>query len=187
FSGQSVTGARVGFLVVALVGCAAAYALGRALIGVAAGLVAAALIAVLPPFPAEAMRVDADVPAVSLSLVALALAAWSTKRPWPWLAGAAGFAPAAAVSVQLDALLAVLPLIALLAVGHASRRIVGAVLAGSAAVTVAFLVGYAGVLDDLWASVVTFHRDARSYASPVPNGHVLGHFLDFRTPGAWLV
>jgi hypothetical protein len=23
--------------------------------------------------------------------------------------------------------------------------------------------------------------------SPIPNGHVLGHFLDFRTPSAWLV
>jgi hypothetical protein len=187
FSGRSVTGARVGFILVALVGCAAAYALGRALVGVVGGLVAVGLIAVLPPFPAEAMRVDADVPAVSLSLVALALAAWSTKRGSPWLAAAAGAALAAAVSVKLDALIAIVPLVALLTVGHAPRRIVGATLAGSALVTAVFLVGYAGVLDDLWESVVSFHRDARSYASPVPNGHVLGHFLDFRTPGAWLV
>ena len=101
FSGRSVSGARVGFILVALVGCAAAYALGRALVGVVGGLVAMGLIAVLPPFPAEAMRVDADVPAVSLSLVALALAAWSTKRGslscCLWRHGGSGWAGAYAV------------------------------------------------------------------------------------------
>jgi hypothetical protein len=54
-------------------------------------------------------------------------------------------------------------------------------------VTGAFLAAYAGVLGDLWRSVVSFHRDARSYPSPESNGHVLVHFLDFRTPSAWLV
>ena len=83
FAGHSLEAARIGFLLVALVGCAGAYALGRALGGIAAGLAAAGLIAILPPFASEAMRVDADVPAVSITLVALALVAWATHRNAP--------------------------------------------------------------------------------------------------------
>jgi 4-amino-4-deoxy-L-arabinose transferase-like glycosyltransferase len=59
---HSVHSARIGFLVVAVLGCGAAYALGRALGGLEGGIFAAGLLAILPPFPGEAMRVDADVP-----------------------------------------------------------------------------------------------------------------------------
>jgi Dolichyl-phosphate-mannose-protein mannosyltransferase len=187
FSGHSLTDARIGFLLVALIGCAAAYALGRAIAGVMGGLAAAGLVAILPPFPSEAMLVDADVPAVSFSLVALALTAWSTKRRSLWLGALAGAVFAFAVSVKLDALLALVPLAALLIAGKASRRLVLATAAGAATVTAVFLVAYAGVLGSLWESMVTFHRQSRGFPSPVPNAHVLGHFLDFSTPSAWLV
>src|SRR5207244_6022290 len=99
----------------------------------------------------------------------------------------AGGALALAVSVKLFALVALIPFVALAVDRAASRRAVSAALGGAAVVFAAFLIAYAGVLGSLWRSVVAFHGDARSYPSPTPNGHVLGHFLDFRTPAAWLV
>ncbi len=188
FSGHSVVGARIGFLLAALVGCAAAYALGRTLAGIAGGVTASALLAVIPPFPSEAMRVDADVPSVSLALVSLALAVWSFRRSAPpALPALAGGVLALAVSVKLFALVALIPFAGLAVTCRASRRAVTAALGGAAVVVAAFLIAYAGVLGSLWRSVVRFHGDARSFPSPTPNGHVLGHFLDFRTPAAWLI
>jgi 4-amino-4-deoxy-L-arabinose transferase-like glycosyltransferase len=187
FSGQSLIDARIGFLLVALVGCAAAYAVGRALAGVTGGLIAAGLVAILPPFAAEAIRIDADVPAVTFTLVSLALAVWAEKLRSMWLAAAAGAAFAVAISVKLDALVALVPLAVLVAIRRPAWRLVVAALAGAGLVTAAYLIAYAGVLGELWNSVVSFHRDARSYPSPIPNAHVIGHFLDFRTPSAWLV
>jgi 4-amino-4-deoxy-L-arabinose transferase-like glycosyltransferase len=187
FSAHSLVDARIGFMVVALLGCAAAYALGRAVAGVGGGLIAAGLMAILPPFAAEAIRVDADVPAVAFTLVSLALAVWADKLCSVWLAAGAGVAFAFAVSVKLDALVALVPLAMLFALRRPSARLVVAALAGAGVVTAVYVIAYAGVLRPLWDSVVSFHRDARSYPSPVPNAHVLGHFLDFRTPSAWLV
>jgi 4-amino-4-deoxy-L-arabinose transferase-like glycosyltransferase len=187
FSAHSIVHTRIGFLLVALLGCAAAYALGRALAGVAGGLTAAGLVAILPPFAAEAMRIDADVPAVSFTLVSLALAAWAVKLESPWLAAGAGATFAIAVSIKLDALVALVPLAALFAMRRPAGRVLVATLVGAGLVTAVYLIAYAGVLGALWDSVVSFHRKARAYPSPVSNSHVLGHFLDFRTPSAWLV
>ena len=190
FAGHSLEAARIGFLLVALVGCAGAYALGRALGGVAAGVAAAGLIAILPPFPSEAMRVDADVPAVSITLVALALVAWSTRLDAPrWLAVLGGAVLAFAIFVKLDAIVGVVPVAALLLTAPAlRRRLAGYVAAGAAVVAAAFLIAYAGVLDDLWASVVTFHRDARSYPTPQSFRYLVRHeVLALDTPAPWLV
>jgi 4-amino-4-deoxy-L-arabinose transferase-like glycosyltransferase len=123
FAGHSLEAARIGFLLVALVGCAGAYALGRALGGIAAGLAAAGMVLILPPFASEAMRVDADVPAVSFTLVALALVAWATHREAPhWLAALGGAALVVAILVKLDAVVAIVPFAALLLFGHRPRR-----------------------------------------------------------------
>jgi dolichyl-phosphate-mannose-protein mannosyltransferase len=187
FSGHSVTAARTGFVILALVGIVGAYALGRALAGVLGGLIAAGLVAIIPPYAGEAIRVTADLPAASLTLVALASAAWAVKLESPWLAAAAGAVFACAVSVKLDALIALLPLVLLFLTRRPSRRVLLATACGAATVTVAFLIAYADVLGDLWGSVVTFHRDARVYPSDHSNGEVIGHFLDFTTPSAWLV
>ena len=187
-SGYSVTSARVGFVLLGLLGCAGAYALGRALAGIPGGVAASALLAILPPFPSEAMRVDADVPSVSLALVALALAAWGFRpRAGLALPALAGAVLALAVSVKLLAVVALVPLAGLVVARHAPRRALIAALAGAGVVAAAFLIAYAGVLGSLWDGAVHFHRQARSYPSPTPNGHVLAHLLDFRTPSAWLV
>jgi hypothetical protein len=188
FSGHSVTDARVGFLLVALIGCAGAYFLGRVLVGIGTGFAASALLAVLPPFPSEAIRIDADVPSVSLSLVALALATAGFRRRGPAaLAALAGAVFALAVSVKLFAVLTLVPLAGLAFARGVPRRALVATVAGAGAVAAAFLIAYAGVLGSLWDDAVVFHGDARAYPSPRPNGHVIAHFLDFRTPSAWLV
>jgi 4-amino-4-deoxy-L-arabinose transferase-like glycosyltransferase len=188
FSGHSVSDARIGFLLVALVGCAGAYAVGRAIAGVAGGVAASLLLAILPPFPSEAIRVDADVPAVSLAVVALGLAAYAFRGRAPLvLAALGGGVFAFAVSVKLDALIALIPFAGLAVAQRAPRRAVLAAVGGAAIVGAAFLIGYAGVLGPLWDGVVRFHREARAYPSPTANSHVLRHFLQFGTPSGWLV
>ena len=81
--GNSVEGIRVGFLLLALVGLAAAYVVGRAVAGRGAGLAAAAVVAVAPPFPVEAARISSDVPSIALSLVSIALAAYGFRSGAP--------------------------------------------------------------------------------------------------------
>jgi len=185
FSGYSIVAAREGFVLVAVLGCLGAYALGRALAGPPGGLAASALLAILPPFPSEAMRVDADVPSASLSLVALALAAYGLRRRAPlWLAAVAGAVLALAVSVKLFALLAAIPFAALGL--RAGRRDWLAAAAGAGTVALAFVIAYAGVLGSLWDGAVQFHRDARSFPSPESSSHALRHFLELHTPSAWL-
>ena len=133
FSGHSVSGARVGFLLVALVGCAGAYVVGRAVAGVAGGVAASLLLAILPPFPSEAMRVDADIPAVSLALVAVGLAAYGFRARAPLvLAVLAGGVFGLAVSVKLDALIALVPLVGLAVAQRAPRRALVAAVGGAA-------------------------------------------------------
>jgi 4-amino-4-deoxy-L-arabinose transferase-like glycosyltransferase len=188
FGGSSITDLRLGFLAVALLGCLGAYLVGRLLLGVVAGVAAAALVAITPPFAAEAPRVSADVPSAALALVALALAVAALRRWAPlWLAAAAGAAAAGAVSVKLSAVTAVVPLAALAVARRASRRQVGAALTGAAVVAVALVAGYAGALGSIWAQAFSFHTSARGFGGGEPNGHVVAHFLDFRTPSGWLV
>ena len=185
--GSSISGIRTGFLLVALGGCFAAYVLGRRLSGPAAGLAAAALIAVAPPFPNEAPRVEADVPSVALALAALAVAAYAFGRGRPFFAALAGGLLAAAVSVKFLALPAVVPFAALAVAQRATRRQVVAAALGALVVVVVLLALYAGVLGELWDQAVRFHDRARSYPGLNDNAGRLSDFFDVRTPFAWLV
>ncbi len=188
--GDSITGIRVVFVGVALLGCLGAFALGRALAGPIAGLLASGLLAITPPFPSEAPRVEADVPSVALATAALACLALAWRRRGagnPWLVVLGGAALGAAVSVKLLALTALAPFVALAVGRRRSLRRLGAAAVGAAAVWAALLIGYAGSLGSLWDDAVDFHRDSRHVPSPVPNGHVLRDFLDFHTPSAWLL
>ena len=186
--GDSITGIRSVFLLLAVLGCLGAYVLGRSLAGPLAGLVASGLLAITPPFASEASRVAADLPSVSLAIVALALAAVGFKRRFSlWLPAAAGALLGVAVSVKLPALTAIVPFAAL----AVQRRARGSQLAGAAAGTVlpwaALLIAYAGSLGALWDGAVTFHRESRHFPSPEPAGDLLRDFLDFETPSAWLL
>ena len=83
---DSVEGFHVWMTALAVLTCLAAYALGRRLAGPVAGLTTGALLAVAPPFPLEAHRVLADIPALGLALAALAAARPSAR--WAAVSGA---------------------------------------------------------------------------------------------------
>jgi 4-amino-4-deoxy-L-arabinose transferase-like glycosyltransferase len=190
--GNSVSGVRTGLLLFSLLALVAAWACGRALAGPPAGLAAAALVAIAPPFPAFATRVEADPPATVLSLIALALAAWAFRgRNRRSLAFGAGSAFVLALSVKLLAIVAAPPLLAIALRRRDRWPTVAAVAAGGLVVAGAFLIAYAGVLHPLWTGVYTAHAHSRTHVPHQPgvgdNVHRVLHFLDLHTPFGWLV
>src|SRR5207248_1505896 len=58
---------------------------------------------------------------------------------------------------------------------------------GALVVAVALAAVHAGALGSIWHQAFTFHRTARGYGGGEPNGHAIVHFLEFRTPSAWLI
>src|SRR5206468_2494210 len=148
---------RVGFLLVALAGLAAAFVVGRAVSGTPGGLAAAGLLAVAAPYPAQAAQIEADTVSTVLALGAIAVLIG--RRAGPWHAGASGALAAAAVSVKLLAV----PVAAPLAVLLLARRSGGKLLAfavGALVVAGALAIRYAYALGALYDSVVVEHRNA---------------------------
>jgi hypothetical protein len=185
---DSVRGFHIGMVVVAILICVAAYLLGRAIAGPVAGLAAAALLTVAPPFPLFAHRVLADLPPLGFALLACWLAWEGQQRRSPWTAAAAGALLALAVATKPNALLATVPfLLLLLSERSGWLRLLGAALAGGAAVGAVLAVAYRDVLGELWESVVVYHRDARDTPDVIDKWHELATFLNWRTPFAWLV
>ena len=175
-------------VVVAIATCLAAYLLGRAIAGPLAGLIAAALLTVAPPFPLFAHRVLADLPPLGIALVACWLAWEARERRSPGVAGAAGAVLALAVATKPNAVLAAVPFLLLLLWERSGRlRLFLGALAGGTAVGAVLAVVYRDVLGELWESVVVYHRDARDTADVIDKWHELATFLDWRTPFAWLV
>ncbi|MGH3017841.1 MAG: glycosyltransferase family 39 protein [Gaiellaceae bacterium] len=184
--GDGVEGIRFAFVLVALLGLIAAYAIGRKLAGVWGALGAAGLLAITAPWPVQAPRVQADTASVALALAAVAIAFYAGRCPWRW-AGAGALA-GAAISVKLLAFPVVAPLAVVLA-ARRSWRAAGAAVAGALAIWAGLLVAYAGALDELWQSVIADHRDARSVGPSVADNieRVVRHPLDWRTPAGLLV
>jgi 4-amino-4-deoxy-L-arabinose transferase-like glycosyltransferase len=186
---DSVRGFHWGMVVVAVLTCLAAYLLARSLAGPAAGLIAAALLTVAPGFTLIAHQVLADVPALTLSMLACWVA-WEAQRRdrVAAVAGIAGGLAALAVAGKPSAVLA-LPTFFLLLLWRSSRRgraFLGAV-AGAAVVSAVLLLVYRDALGALWESVVTYHRDARDTPAVVDRSDELADFLNWRTPFVWLV
>jgi hypothetical protein len=173
---------------VAIATCLAAYLLARAIAGPLAGLIAAALLTVAPPFPLFAHRVLADLPPLGIALVACWLAWEARERRSPGLAAAAGAVLALAVATKPNAVLAGVPFLLLLLWERSGRlRLLLASISGGAAVGAVLTVVYRDVLGELWESVVVYHRDARDTPDVIDKWHELATFLDWRTPFAWLV
>lgn len=185
---DSVRGFQAGMAVVAILTCLAAYLLARALAGPVAGLTAAGLLTIAPPLPLFAHRVLADVPPLALALLSFWLAWEAQLRRSVGHAAAGGAALALAAAVKPNALLA-LPVFLLLLLWERSgrTRALVAALAGAALVALVFAVAYREVLDELWESVVAYHRDARDTPAVLDKTHELVTFLNWRTPFAWLV
>ena len=186
--GSSIPGIRAAFALFAVVGVAASVVLGRRLHGPPAGVAAGALVAIGPPYPTVAPTVSADVPAVVLGLVALALLAVSLARPAPraW-AGAAGAVLALAVLTKLLAIPFVVPFVALALAARAARRVLPAALLGAALASALVVAVNAAALGDIWRDVVTDHTDARGLGNTSGNLDHVRSVLDWRTPFGWLV
>ncbi len=185
---DSVRGFQIGMVVLAVLTCLAAYLLGRAIAGPVAGLTAAALLTVAPPFPLFAHRVLADLPPLGISLLAFWLAWEAKERRSLGIAAAGGAALALAVAVKPNAVLAVVPFLLLLLWERSGRgRMLVAALGGAGVVGAVLVVAYRDVLGELWESVVVYHRDARDTPDVIDKWHELATFLNWRTPFAWLV
>jgi 4-amino-4-deoxy-L-arabinose transferase-like glycosyltransferase len=188
FGADSVRGFQIGMVVVAILTCLAAYLVGRSIGGPIAGLTASALLTVAPPFPLYAHRVLADVPPLGLALVSFWLAIEARRRRSAALAFLGGGAVAVSLAVKPTAVLAIPTFLVLLCWERSLRgRALIAAAVGGTAVGLAFVVAYAGVIGELWESVVVYHRDARDTPPVIDETQALLDFLNWRTPFAWLV
>ena len=151
--GTTVSGGRNIVIAFALVGLVGAYLIGRRCSGAAAGLAAAALLAVAPPFPTFAANISADLPSFALGLLALAFLLFALDGRAPVaLSALSGALVAASISVKLSALTLRCPLpvssgcdVPTCAPGCSSRWS-----SGFAAVAVALAVGYRSGLHGIW-------------------------------------
>lgn len=186
--GSSIPHIRVAFVGLAIAGMAAAIALGWRLYGPPAGVAAGALVAIGPPYPSVAPTVLADVPAVALGLVSLALLGFALRSASP--RPGAGFAGAAFVLAVLTKLLAipfVVPFLALTFAAGATRRVLPAALIGATLAALLVTAANAGAVDDIWRQVVTDHTDARNLGTLSGNLDQIRKLLEPRTPFGWLV
>jgi 4-amino-4-deoxy-L-arabinose transferase-like glycosyltransferase len=186
--GSSIPGIRVAFALLAVVGVAAAIALGWRLYGPSAGVAAGALVAIGPPYPSVAPTVSADVPAVALGLVSLVLIATALRQDAPrvW-AGSAGAVLALAAMTKLLAIPFVVPFLALALAARATRRVLPAALMGAALALLIVVAAHAAALGDIWREVVTDHTDARNLGSVSGNADQIRKLIEPRTPFGWLV
>ena len=191
--GSSLHDLRIGMLLVALVALGAAYAIGRRYGGVAGGLGAAGLLAVAPPFPVNAARVEADPPSIALGLVALALAVWSygpvrERSERPWLAAAAGVALACSILVKLFTGTIFVPLVALAIRNRTSWRTLAATVAGGLGTLAVLAITHVHTVDDFWRGSVSGQLANRDLVAPSHWDNFVRayHFFDLRTPAAYL-
>jgi 4-amino-4-deoxy-L-arabinose transferase-like glycosyltransferase len=178
--GATVHTLRLEFLAFALLGLVAAYLAGRALAGPWAGVAAAAVLAVAPPYPTYAVQVSADLPGTTLALLALACLLTARGRRRAYAAG--GLLLAAAEWVKLDAFLVVLP-----ALAYVPLRRLGLAVVAALAASVVGLAVVAGSLPDVWHGAVSYHLAARGTDDLSDNVAALRSFFHPHQPFTWLV
>lgn len=133
--GRSLISLRIAVLVLGIVGLAATYAVGRLVAGPVAGLVAVVLAATSPLYVHQSATVQADGPAVAISMVAVALALSAVRaegRSSDALAVASGLALALSAGTKLLGVVTLVP-IALVFLGAPrgrGRLLVGAFAGG---------------------------------------------------------
>jgi 4-amino-4-deoxy-L-arabinose transferase-like glycosyltransferase len=184
--GGSLWSARLGIVLVSLLGFPGAYLLGRVLAGRLGALAALLLLLVDPLYLAQSQAIQAEASSVAFSLLAIAFAFlwWEQpdgKRGVCW-AALTGLTFALSILCKLLCISTLVPIVLLmLARGWQILRgkpgtgrqswlpmLVGI---GTALLTVLIAVlPYAGSFKEFWASVVTFHlAAATSAAGPEPN------------------
>lgn len=185
-AGTSAAEVRSGLAVIAGLGAAAAYGIGRAVAGRLEGALCAGMLLIAFPFALYAGRVLADPSSLTFALAAVALAALAGRRGRA-AAAACGFALMLAVLLKLQAILA-LPTIAVLLLAERERRrpLAAAFAAGAAAPLALVAAVHARALPELWDGVVTYHRHA-SGVQILDNDAALRELFNPRMPFGWLV
>ena len=184
--GNSINGIRAGLLIVALAGVVAAWACARKL-GPLPAFGAAALLIVAPPYPLQAVQIEADSAAAVLGLVAIALAVWAFPgRGSKTLATLVGVVLVCAISVKLSATTALLPCAA---IALYKKRLVVWTLLGAAVTLGVEAFAFRHELRQIEHGVIGQHVSAlgSSHFSRSSNFDRLMHFLNWHTPFAWLV
>jgi hypothetical protein len=167
---ESVRGVMIG---VALLGCLAAWFIGRRAGGPVGGAIAAGTLAIAPAWAVNASRLEAEVPSTTLAVAALALA--------PRVAFLAGAAFALAVSIKLLAVSVLVPLVLI------AHRDWVKLLLGAATASTVIVLSVVTHLGQVWHQAVVFHVNGRKTALPISdNLHRVVRFFDVRTPFAVL-
>ncbi len=177
--GATLRGLREATIATSLVAIPSAFLLGRALIGRAAGLLAASLLMVAPPFPLYGSRIFADTPSLAFASLAVALAGAGAAVP-------AGAVLAAAILVKLSAVTALPAVVALCLVARVRpARLALGVAAAAAVLGLVALVHLDG-LGSIWSDAVSYHTRASSSGVGLSASHELRSYFNPKTPFLWL-
>jgi 4-amino-4-deoxy-L-arabinose transferase-like glycosyltransferase len=187
-AGSDLVDLRTAMLVPVLGCLVAAWALGRALAGPVAGVATAGLVAVAPPFPTEALRIQADTASVAFGVAALAAAAYGVPARRGRLIALSGALVACALLVKLLALPFLVALAVLALRERVPLRAALAFAGGAAAVLLVAGLAVAGELGAVLDGMIGLHLRARD-GEPwfAENVRTVAGFLDPRTPFGLLV
>lgn len=191
--GNSESGIRLTIVLLALMGSAAAYVVGRRVAGPWGGLLCAALLGTAPSYATYAGRISADLPALAFVLAALAVACMalarvgSTDSYWLLVGGLLG----AAFTIKLSAVSAG-PLIAVLLLAGRTQivRRAGLTLGGALLPVGLVLLVHRSGMGSIWDGMVDYHLAARSSGGGSDvSGNVerLLRFPDVRSGFGWFV
>jgi 4-amino-4-deoxy-L-arabinose transferase-like glycosyltransferase len=184
--GLSIDTGRLAVMAVALLGVAGVYFVARLVAGSVAGLAAAAVLVVSPPYPTFAAQVSADLPGCVLAVLSLACVLAAMQQRPRLFAPLAGVLFACAELVKLDAFIVVLPVLAYLAVRRLRPSVVAIALAAAAATVAIAAAALGGDLSGVWHGAISYHVAARSAAGRYENVHALRSFFDLRQPLTWM-
>lgn len=175
-AGQTLWAARLGIVLVSLLGMLGAFLLGRALGGRIGAIVALILLVADPFYLAQSQTIQAEAPSAALALLAVGLAYLWWEHP-EGIAGLcyavfAGMALSLCILSKLFGVSALIPL-GLLFLAHAwrvfqqprearlrSARSMIAGLLAFAVISAAFLLPFIGSLHQMIQGMITFHTDA---------------------------
>ena len=186
--GDSGERVRLGIALCSLAGTAGAWFVVRFIAGPVAGVLAAALLLISPPIPLFAARILADLPSLWATLAALGLGALAGRRGSRIAALLAGAVAIFAMATKVAAVIA-LPLLAVVLLsggGRPRQRLLWAA-GGAAAAAGVILLDNAGAIDELWGSVVTYHRKAGATPAVIDRWASIHDLFNLRTPVLWLV